>query len=278
MSSSDTESYYDSCEEEYIEQDIKISTIELLENSYIDKHTYDNHYIKEHKKINLFIKNIRLFINNNPLDRKHVENIKDNLRKDNNLVGIFTTVQFANDTIMLIDGHHRITALRELQSEGNKIISPLDIHNYKCISETSEDTMLLFEKVNNTKPFRTDVEIIKTVMHVIQKISDKFPKLFSKAKKRANFPKLHEKTFSDLLYLKMKKINMYDDVLILKILLSFNNKNINMSKEKFLKDIKQSKNYEKIKDRYEKFKSEGGLFGCFKESIIIDELENFNLK
>lgn len=277
MNSSDNESYYDSCEEaqDNIETEINISTVDLLGEHYQDKHHYINYYIKNKKESNKFIKNTRLFTNNNPLNRKHIDNIKDDLKKDNNLVGIFTTVQFMDDSIMLIDGHHRITAIRELLDEGIKIISPLDIHNYKCTSESSKDTMSLFEKVNNTKPFRTDVEIIKTNIHVIKTIDTKFPNLFSKAEKRANFPKLHEKTFSDMLYNTIKETKIYEDEVILKIFLNFNDKYMNMSKEKFMKRMKTKKNIKKIESKYEQLKTGGCLLGCFSEEVIINRLLKF---
>ncbi len=176
---------------------------------------------------------------------------------------------------MLIDGHHRITALRELLDEGIKIFFPVDIHNYKCTSESSKDTLLLFEKVNNTKPFRTDVEIIKTNIHVIKTIDTKFPNLFSRAEKRANFPKLHEKTFSDMLYNTIKETKIYEDEVILKIFLNFNDKYMNMTKEQFMKCMKKSKNLKKIEAKYEQLKIGGCLLGCFKEDIIISRLLKF---
>jgi len=279
MSSSDTESYYDSCDEvnDDIETENNISTIDLLGENYQDKHNYINFYIKNKKGIAIFIDNIRFFTNNNPLNRKHIDNIKDDLKKDNNLVGIFTTVQFMDDSIMLIDGHHRITAIRELLDKGIKIISPLDIHNYKCTSESSKDTMSLFERINNTKPFRTDIEIIKTQMYIMHTLNLKFPNLFSKSTKttRANFPKLHEKTFMDTLYNTIKETKIYEDEVILKILLSFNDKYMNMSKEKFMKRMKTKKNIKKIESKYEQLKTGGCLLGCFSEEVIINRLLKF---
>ena len=277
MNSSDTESYYDSCEEQHDdrETEINISTVDLLGENYQDKHNYINYCIKNKKGITKFIKNIRLFTNNNPLNRKHIDNIKDNLKKDNILVGIFTTAQFVDDTIVLIDGHHRITAIRELLDEGIKIISPLDIHNYKCTSESAKDTMSLFEKVNNTKPFHTDIEIIKTRMYIMHTLNLKFPNLFSKAEKRANFPKLHEGTFMSILYDTIKETKIYEDEVILKIFLNFNDKYMNMTKEQFIKRMKKSKNLKKIEAKYEQLKTGGCLLGCFKEDVIINRLLKF---
>ena len=285
--SSDSESNYASCEEDEIDTaDINPAYIEetsiksLLGKNIIEKYNYNNYYIKKKKKIIKFVENIGLFTNNNPLSRKHIENIKENLKKEAKLVGIFTTVQFTDDCIMLIDGHHRITAIRELLKEGSDICFPLDIHNYKCMNATSDDTIKLFEQVNSTKPFKTDIEITKTCVHTIQTIDDRFPKLFSLAEKRANFPKLHKKTFNDKLYFKMKDIKLYDDELILKILLNFNDKYVEMSKEHFITFMhktKNTKNIARIESKYEKFKREKCFLGCFSEEDIIDELSKFKL-
>ena len=141
--------------------------------------------------------------------------------------------------------------------------------------KTITDTMSLFEKVNNTKPFKTDVEIIKTSIHVIKTIDTKFPNLFSRAEKRANFPKLHEKTFSDMLYNTIKETKIYEDEVILKIILNFNDKYMNMTKEQFMKRMKKSKNLKKIEAKYEQLKIGGCLLGCFKEDVIINKLFKF---
>lgn len=109
-----------------------------------------------------------------------------------------------NGQLILVDRHYRLKAIKLLYQEGVELSINLDIHNYLVKDLDDPKLIRLFEKLNNTKPYKTNIDIVKSSKYVIDTIEEKYPKLLSNAKLRANFPRIHKREFNDKLQGKLK--------------------------------------------------------------------------
>ena len=262
---SDDEFY--ECEEEIINP----SNISILGDKKNEKSGYDNYYIDNFKNTKNFISKIQEYDYNSPTNNEHIKSIERQLKKDPMLSGVFTTISDKNNNLMLIDGHHRIQALKNLIKKDYKLNVPLDIHNYKCNDFDDDDVIKLFEKINNTKPFRTSSDIVKSSQYIINKIKSKIPKLFSYSEKRANFPRIHTKTFNDELQNYLKKSKKYNEDIIISNILNINDKLSKYTCDEFIISIDKIKSYKssKIKSKYETIKKLNCFIGCIKIENLI---------
>lgn len=176
-------------------------------NSILEENRVDNKEESEYEIIKMY--KLREFIqidsynHNNTLNKEHIIKLKEDFEnnKSGYITGIFSVIEFKDGCIILIDGHHRIKALKELYLEENfdtdfmfyVAIYKLDIK----YSQEDENVLDIFSKVNNTKPFKTDIEVTKANINITSRLKSRYPKLFSKTQeeKRNRFPNLNEKGF-----------------------------------------------------------------------------------
>ena len=224
-------------DEEFFDcQEDNPSNINILGTNVIKRKYYSNYYIEDFEKIKKFIINIEEYNYNSPTNEEHIKTIENVIRKTHKLYGIITTITNKHNHLILIDGHHRILALKNLIRNGYQLKISLDIHNYNCDQFTDDCVMKLFESLNNTKPFRTNIDFVKSSEYIITKIKKNIPKLFSESKTRANFPRLHLKSFNNSLQKYLEKNKEYNEEIIILKLLGLNKR---FKKMKFKEFIKQ---------------------------------------
>lgn len=148
------------------------------------------------------VENIEEYAFNSPLNRNHIENLKTEISNDNIIPINISVICEKNENLVLLDGHHRKSAIRELYDEGFDKNIPLIIHLYNIDSRNSDDAFQLFRKLNNIKPFKTKIDMVKTCSEIIQDLSVYYPNIFKEANrdKGVNRPNIHKNKFNDYLH------------------------------------------------------------------------------
>lgn len=180
------------------DEDIIQSTLSILLFAYMMLKTkFYNIYLFENGRD--FIENISTWTYNNPLNIKHVQEIKKQLKANPFLTGVFSMVKLNNGYVYLIDGHHRHQALLELYEEGfihHNI--HIEVHCYESDTITSSKTMSLFAKLNHTKPFKVEVPINILALRIINFMEQTFSGVVKDLKRRS-YPYIRKKELNDAL-------------------------------------------------------------------------------
>lgn len=261
MSKFDIDEEFHSCDEdEYI--DSKLEKLDDIAEAKFKNITYTSYFIKNGRD---FIKLIRPWTFNNPLNDEHIEKIFQQLKKEPFLTGVFTVLCLEDKSLVLIDGHHRYHALMQLYQEGFDDTIFLEVHCYQSDRIESDRTISLFSKLNNTKPFQPDLPIIIMTINIIKKLKDLFPNVIKSGKTRANFPNILEEELNDLLQNKLKKIKLPLENRIIKKIINLNNEYKNIAKS--IISSNKKRNWEKSKIRLERT-------GCYLGIVPINEWIN----
>lgn len=206
---------FHSCDEEEFSDSI-LQNLDLMSEVRFRLTNHTSYFIKNGKE---FILSVKPWTFNNPLNGEHIRKIYEQLKEDSYLTGVFSVVCLNDESIVLIDGHHRHQALIELLQDGYEEDIPLEVHCYPSDTIESEKTVSLFTKLNNTKPFRADPEIVVLTIEIIKKLKEVFPKNIKSVSKRVIYTNILEKDLSDLLQKKLKSIRnpredkIYDQIL-----------------------------------------------------------------
>ena len=250
------------------DSDEELSTIDLIDENKIHYIDRTNYKLIISKNLRNFVCNIETFSNNNPINDNHVANLKKSFEKQKNksLDNMFVVVKFIDNHIILIDGHHRVTAYKELYKENRlKKDFEFEIHLYELGIEyepTHKDVLDIFYKVNNTKPYKTIYEITETSIRLFNTLKKTYPKLFTKGKKRANFPHINEKLFKEKFMKKLYELDRIDETLIID---NINKKNLEYKKQ--AKSILKKINPHNYEHDLNKINSFNIYLGIYRQNI-----------
>lgn len=176
-----------------------------------------------------FIKHIKEYSYNNAISAEHVSYLAREIQRTQMVIGNFTTVELDDGDIFLLDGHHRLTALRLLEPALLKNI-PLTVFNYRSDSINSERTMDLFHKINKVKPYDINFEVNKDCLFIIQELKrrDKgFKTCLRDNKKTVLWPNYLEAKFKIKLEAKLKQLKKYNVERVIKQIIDFNKSLLN---------------------------------------------------
>ena len=257
---SDSES--DSNSESYQECEYDLANESEFYNSVSD---YKNLSPKDTKK---FINYIQEWTYNNPVNNEHVQNIKKALIKHPHLTGVFSIIKLDNGTHHFIDGHHRARALKEIYKDNPEFQINITVHCYFSDTLDSEKTVELFNRLNNTKPFKPVIKYVEVTIDIIKKIKINFPKILRNTPVKSQYPYVHEPTLSSKIQDKLKSIG--SDVSTSDILCKFlkYDEKIKLNLDEFIKIHRGFKN----KSRFEKDIEKANKAACYLGVVSTDKL------
>ena len=221
-----------SCDEDetkYDSDDCYHTPYSVIEDNYKEDEKDNKDYeIIKVNNIKEFMK-IEKFMHNNPLNKEHVQILKKEIKENKSgvLKGPFAIIKFKDNTIILMDGHHRVQALEELDEEDEiedfeffVEVNTLDIEH----SQTHDKVLEVFRRLNNIKPFNNNMSKTINNRNIMHKVEDKWEFLFSKTKekKRNKFPYLNKEGFSQTLRTILDDIKNVDEELIFNKLVEHN--------------------------------------------------------
>jgi hypothetical protein len=200
--SSDDESI-DTIIDTYSESNINLF---LQADNKTETQKFTIYYFKKGKE---FLQKIQPWTYNNPLDPDHIQSIKKEILTNQELTGIFTVIQLENQDLVLIDGHHRLGAMLDIYEEHPDLDLDLEIvvHNYVTDDIESQKTKKLFQKINNTKPFRCEFPIIALVIELIERVSSHYPGLIKNGRTRSNFPFVNKRLLNEALQTRLLQLD-----------------------------------------------------------------------
>jgi hypothetical protein len=204
----------------------------VIEDNYKEDVKDNNDYkIIKVSSIKEFI-NTEHFEHNNTLNKEHVQDLKQKIKQSKSgvLKGTFSIIKFKDNTIILMDGHHRLLALEELY-EGEEFdkdfeffveVNTLDIEH----SQTDDKVLEVFRRLNNTKPFNNNMSKTVNNRNIMVRVEKKWKHLFSKTKekKRNKFPYLNKEGFSQALRKMLDDIENVDEESIFNKIVEHNRK------------------------------------------------------
>jgi hypothetical protein len=145
------------------------------------------------------------------------------------VIGPLITCEFEDGTIILLDGHHRLEALKTICSEkdpGFLNLIPLVIHNYKSDHKDSPQTLALFHKINTVKPYTLVKTVDQDCLYVITQLKARFPEfkegLRDTGKTRTVFPYVLESDFKRDLEARLKALVTYNRDNVIEQIVKYN--------------------------------------------------------
>jgi hypothetical protein len=165
----------------------------------------------------VFVSTIPSYNYNQELNRDHVKALAKCIMETREIIGVLITCEFEDGTIILIDGHHRLEALKAIILEkgpGFLNLIPIVIHNYKSDHKDSPRTLALFHKINTVKPYTLVKSVDQDCLLIITQLKARFPEfkegLRDTGKSRTTFPYVLESEFKCALEAKLKELVTYN--------------------------------------------------------------------
>jgi hypothetical protein len=128
--------------------------------------------IERHHQTKMFIQNIKDYPYNYDIQEEHVTLIAEQLKQSHHLMTPFILIQMTepryvtDDIFMLIDGHHRILALKKILEEDQTFRIELEVRVYKSDFMESALTQQLFRLCNIVKKVNKN-EKIQDILNTI---------------------------------------------------------------------------------------------------------------
>lgn len=165
----------------------------------------------------VFVSTIPSYNYNQELNKDHVKALAMCIMATKEIIGVLITCEFEDGTIILIDGHHRLEALKSIIIEkgtGFLNLIPLVIHNYKSDHKDSPRTLALFHKINTVKPYSIVKSVDRDCLLIITQLRAQFPEfnegLRDTGKSRTTFPYVLECDFKCALEARLKELVTYN--------------------------------------------------------------------
>jgi hypothetical protein len=230
-----------------------------------------------------FVLDIQHYNYNQELNEKHIADLAKQINTSKLIIGNISTCHCkTTGTLILIDGHHRVSALKKVLEEslyGREIISntPLVVFNYHSDSPDSMRTMELFHKINTVKPYTVVKSIDKDCLYIINELKNKnsgFRQgLRDTNRTSANFPYVLQSKFKCALEEKLKTLGNYDRDTIITKLIEYNNSLNDIASTDDCAELFDKKtNPDVINKRIDTMKKMGFYLACDKGKLWPDKL------
>jgi hypothetical protein len=180
-------------------------------------YTFPDYEVWVIKDIAKFINSVESYNFNQELNSEHVANLAKRIIETKLVIGNLSTCEFNNGKNILIDGHHRLDALKLVLRETSASFVnaiPLIIFNYRSDEPNSKRTMELFHKINTVKPYTVIKTIDEDCLYIINTLKTKCPGfkdgIRDTNKSRTAFPYVHQSQFKCELEKLLKQLVKYN--------------------------------------------------------------------
>lgn len=179
--------------------------------------------------VTVFVSKIPSYNYNQELNRDHVKALAKCITATREIIGVLITCEFDDGSIILIDGHHRLEALKTIYHEkgsGFLNLIPLVIHNYKSDHKDSPQTLALFHKINTVKPYSLIKTVDQDCLLIITQLKARFSEfkdgLRDTGKSRTVFPYVLESDFKRALEARLKELVTYNRDNVIQQIVKYN--------------------------------------------------------
>ena len=143
----------------------------------------DFYLITGYRNVKNFVSKIKSFAMNYQTNDEHIKHITRQIRNEDEIyfTNPIALVEYVNyevedihSLIEIIDGHHRIESLKNILQSNRNISIEIWIQIYKVKKPDDPETIILFKKYNNVKPFPCIKSIIDVKILLVDKINNIF--------------------------------------------------------------------------------------------------------
>jgi len=143
----------------------------------------DFYLITGYRNVKNFVSKIKSFAMNYQTNDEHIKHITRQIRNEDEIyfTNPIALVEYVNyevedihSLIEIIDGHHRIESLKNILQSNRNISIEIWIQIYKVTKPDDPETIILFKKYNNVKPFPCIKSIIDVKILLVDKINNIF--------------------------------------------------------------------------------------------------------
>ena len=252
----------------------------------IDFGFYKLYCLLTHEQVKHFISNVLPFSYNIELDSVHIDEIRDAVEKFPYIGQDFTVAQYSDMTCtspaQLIDGHHRQQAILQLYQKYPDIplYIKIGVRVHKTDCPKCPKSIELFEALNNCKPVKVDVDIIKNIVcKVITKLRLTFKKSISDSE-NPNLSNLSVGKLNKALYDRISKMpasatssNICDPDIISNKIINYNKLLASLDLSQLINELNVEGKLDSIEKKWKDAKAKG----CFLRFLSYEKIAEIGL-
>ena len=210
------------------ENEFEVETEEEEEDNtnFLDLLIFKNDYVEYYKTdASTFINNIKIWAGQRDLNKEHILYLAQQITKEKYIMGTFTLVRADDGNVVLVNGHHRVRALKKILKLQPSFNCDIIIELYKTDRLESKRTLNLFKNSNTILNVKVEDMPNKYALSLLDKLTTRFDGIFKdKAiEEICNRPYIHKR----LLFSKLKKAFQDHDLnedSLFNAILSYNDK------------------------------------------------------
>lgn len=230
---------------------------EEKEVNFLDSLIYENDYKKLFETTaQKFVNNIEIWVGQRSLNDEHIRNLAREFSVNGNVMGTIKLVRSTDGSIRLLDGQHRVEALKQILNYEPNFDCNLLLELYETDRLESPKTHRLFENANNVLNVQPEDRSNKNALSIIDRLSKQFEGMLKDGK--CNRPFVNKKILIEKLKKAFKQIDIEQDFMFEKILEANNE----------LKEME----IDLAESNKQKCKKTGCYLGIVKDCLWFDEL------
>ena len=181
-------------EETEDEENINFLNLLLFKNDYFEYYKTDAH---------TFVNNVKIWAGQRDLNKEHIVYLAQQITKEKYIMGTFTLVRADDGTVVLVNGHHRVRALKKILKLQPSFNCDIMIELYKTDRLESKRTLNLFKNSNTILNVKVEDMPNKYALSLLDKLTTRFDGIFRDRAidEMCNRPYIHKR----LLFSKLKK-------------------------------------------------------------------------
>jgi len=230
---------------------------EEKEINFLDSLIYEDDYKKLFKTTTQkFVNNIEIWVGQRTLNDEHIRDLARAFSINGNVMGTIKLVRTVDGSIRLLDGQHRVEALKQILNYEPNFDCNLLLELYETDRLESPKTHRLFENANNVLNVQPEDRANKNALLIIDRLSTQFEGMLKDGK--CNRPFVNKKILFEKLKKAFKQIDIEEDFMFEKIL-------------EANKELKEMEN-DLAESNKQKCKKSGCYLGSVKDCSWFDEL------
>ena len=186
------------------------------EQNFLNHMIFKNDYVEFYKTdAQSFVNNIKIWSGQRDLNKDHINYLAQQLTKERYIMGTFTLVRDENETVVLVNGHHRVRALKKILRLQPSFNCDIIIELYKTDRLESKRTLTLFKNSNTILNVKVEDMPNKYALSLLDKLTTRFDGIFrdKDIEENCNRPYLHKRLLFSKLKQAFQKYDLDEDSL-----------------------------------------------------------------
>lgn len=194
----------DESQEEVSEEEETEDENEEENTNFLNQLLFKNDYFEYYKTdAQTFVNNVKIWAGQRDLNKEHIVYLAQQITKEKYIMGTFTLVRADDGTVVLVNGHHRVRALKKILKLQPSFNCDIIIELYKTDRLESKRTLNLFKNSNTILNVKVEDMPNKYALSLLDKLTTRFDGIFKDKgiEENCNRPYIHKR----LLFSKLKK-------------------------------------------------------------------------